>query len=143
MKYLTIALLILSLVSTPAFGKLGEDEKKARNRYGDPVKEEQVQNYDKKVYYNEKQPLYNLSILYKDGKAVIINYQLTDQGSLSLWRIEHILHRNIRQSGRRSTWYFNNKIKNPEQVNFINYNRDATATYYLKDNTLTIRTVNK
>lgn len=138
MKHLTIALLMLSLISTPAFGRLGDDERAARNRYGNPVKEEQVQNYDKKAHYNDNK--YKLNILYKDGRAVIINYQMADQGSISLWRIEHILHRNVRQTGRRSTWYFNNKIGNPEQVNFINYNRGATATYYLKDNTLTIRT---
>ncbi len=139
MKYLTISLLILSLLSTPAFGRLGDGEGTASNRYGNPVKEGQVQNYDKKVYYDDKP--YKVSILFKDGKAVIINYQMADQGSISLWRIEHILHRNVRQSGRRSTWYFNNKIKNPEQVNFINFNRDGAATYYLKNNTLTIRTV--
>ena len=143
MKYFAIAFLILSLLSTPAFGRLGDDENTANLRYGDPIKEEQIQNYDKKVYYNEKQPSYNLSILYKDGKAVIINYQLVNQNSISLWRIEHMLHRNARQSGRRSTWYFNNKIGNPEQINFINYNRDATAIYYLNNNTLTIRSVNE
>jgi hypothetical protein len=141
MKYLTTALFILSLISTPAFGRLGDDEGTARNRYGNPVKEKQVQNYDKKVYYDDKP--YNLSSLYKDGTAVIINYQMADKGSISLWRIEHILHRNARQSGRRSTWYFNNKISNPEQINFINYNRDASAVYYLKDNTITIRTIKK
>ena len=138
---ITIALLILSLLSTPAFGRLGDDEGKARNRYGNPVKEEQVQNYDKKVYYNDNK--YKLSILYKDGEAVIINYQMADQKSISMWRIEHILHRNVRQSGRRSTWYFNNKVGNPEQTNFINYDRDATATYYLSNNTLTIRSANE
>ena len=141
MKFLTITVLILSLLSTPAFGRLGDDEGTAKNRYGKPVKEEQIQNYDKKVYYKDKP--YSLSILYKDGKAVIINYQMADLGSISLWRIEHILHRNARQSGRRSTWYLNNKFGNPEQVHFINFNRDATATYYLENNTLTIRTVNK
>jgi hypothetical protein len=120
---------------------LGDDEKTAKNRYGNPVKEEQVQNYDKKAYYDDKP--YKVGILYKDGKAVIISYQMADQGSLSLWRIEHRLHRNARQSGRRSTWYLNNKIGNPEQVNFINIKRDAGATYNLKDSTLTIRTVNE
>ena len=141
MKYLTIiAFLILSLLSTPAFGRLGEDERTAKNRYGNPVKEEQVQNYDKKVYYDDKP--YTLNILYKDGKAVIMNYQMAHQGSLSLYRIEHILHNNATgESGRRSSWYFDNKISNPERVDFINYKRNATATYYLKDNTLTIRTV--
>ena len=139
MRYLIITVLMLSLLSTPAFGRLGDDEGTAKNRYGNPVKEEQVQNYDKKVYYNERQPSYNLSILYKDGKAVIMNYQMASKGSISLWRIEHILHRNARQSGRRSTWYLNNKIDNPEQVDFINYKKNATATYYLQNNTLTIR----
>ena len=139
MKYLTIALLILSLLSTPAFGKLGENEKEADNRYGNPVKEEQIQNYDKKVYYDNRP--YKVSILFKDGKAVIINYQMADQGSISIYRVEHILHRNARQSGRYSSWYFDNKISNPGQINFINYKRNAAATYYLKNNTLTIRTV--
>ena len=140
MKYLTIiAFLIFSLVSTPAFGRLGDDEKTASNRYGNPVKEEQIQNYDKKVYYDDKP--YNLNILYKDGKAVILNYQMAHRGSISLWRIEHMLHRNAKQSGRYSSWYFDNEAGNPGQIDFINYNRNAAATYYLKDNTLTVRTV--
>ena len=141
MKYLVMALLILPFLSTPAFGRLGDDENTAENRYGDPIKEEQVQNYDKKVYYNDNK--YKLSIFYKDGEAVIMNYQMADQGNIALWRIEHILHRNVRQSKRRSTWYFNNKIGNPEQINFINYKRNATATYYLNNNTLTIRSANE
>ena len=125
-----------------AFGRLGEDEGTAKNRYGDPVKEEQIQNYDKKVYYNNNK--YKMSILYKDGKAVIMNYQMASQGNISLWRIEHILHNNATgKRGRRSSWYFNNKIGNPELVDFINYKQNATATYYLKDNTLTIRADNK
>ncbi len=142
MKYLiTIALLIFSLVSTPAFGRLGEDEGKARNRYGKPVKVEQVQDYDKRIYYNDKP--YKMSILFKDGKAVIINYQMEFEGSISMWRIEHILHNNATgESGRRSSWYFYN-TGNPEQVDFINRKLNATATYYLKDNTLTVRKTNK
>ena len=82
MRYLAIAFLILSFLSTPAFGRLGEDEGTAKNRYGDPVKEEQIQNYDKKVYYNNNK--YKMSILYKDGKAVIMNYQMASQGNISM-----------------------------------------------------------
>jgi len=139
MKYFIITALVIILTSPPAFARLGEDETTISHRYGDPVKEIQIEKYDKKAFYRDKP--YNLEITFKDGRAVIIRYQLDGEAKrMSLWRIEHILHSNAKKEGGwESIWYLSNKLGPPGQIHFFNQQRNATATYDLRDNTLMVR----
>lgn len=66
MKYFILAAVMLALISTPALARLGEDEDTTNFRYGDPVKKEEVANFDKKLFYHDKP--YYLEITYKDGR---------------------------------------------------------------------------
>jgi len=139
MKHIIFAVLILIFFSLPAYGRLGEDETTSSFRYGDPIKEETVDNYDKKLFYHDKP--YNLEITYKDNRAVIIKYQLEGEAKrMSLWRIEHILHDNAKkEDGWKSIWYLSNELGPPGKIHFFNHQKNATATYDLADNTLTVR----
>lgn len=139
MKYLILSVLVIVITSSSAFARLGEDETTTSFRYGEPVKEERIDNYDKKLFYHDKP--YNLEIIYKDGKAVIINYQLDGEAKrMSIWRIDHILHNNAKKEGGwKSIWYLSNKLGPPGQIHFFNQQRNATATYNLVNNVLTVR----
>lgn len=138
MKYLGIALLLLTMMSAPAAARLGEDESTAAHRYGDPVREEQVDNYDKKLFYQDSP--YNLAITYLGGRAMIITYQLENKGEMSIWRISNILDDNAKKEGGwKSIWFFTDRSDAPGLIEFINEQQNAVAAYDLSDNSLTVR----
>jgi len=125
MNKCTVFAILFIFLSTPAFGRLGEAENTISHRYGDPVREAAEQGYDKKLFYHDKP--YNLEITYKDGRAVIIQYQLDGEAKrMSLWRIEHILHNNAKkEDGWKSIWYLFNKPGPPGRIQFFNQQKNA------------------
>lgn len=138
MKNLILTFLIIVLFSNPAFARLGEDEKTTGFRYGDPVRVEQVKNYDKKIFYH-KSP-YDLAVTYKEGRAVIITYKLENKGKMSIGRIVSILDNNAKKEGGwESVWFFYDLTLSPAKIEFINQQQDAEAIYDLTENSLTVR----
>lgn len=141
MKYIIFSTAFILLINTPVLAIIGETEEACSQRYGSPIKEEVIQGYDKKAYYNSSP--YNLSILFKDGEAVIINYQMEDKSNMSLWRLEHILHDHgsAFMSGIRNVWYIDYKPDREWQIDFIDRDKNHAAFYNVKSNTLTIRSI--
>jgi hypothetical protein len=138
MKYLIFAVLIIALLNTPAWARLGEDENTSNARYGHPVRVEQVENFDKKIFYHNSP--YNLTVTFKDGKTVIITYQLDNKGDMSIQRISSILDNNAKKEGGwESIWYFYDITSTPARIEFMNQQQNATAVYDLSDKSLTVR----
>jgi hypothetical protein len=138
MKHFTAAILLLALCSSPVLARLGEDETTAGHRYDDPVSEEKVSGYDRKLLYHD--PPYNIAITFKDNRAVIITYQLVNNEQMSIWRIEQILEDNAKKEGGwKSIWFFGEVPCGPDEISFINGQKNAVAVYNLKKDALTIR----
>ena len=133
--------MFILLINTPVFARIGETEEACSQCYGNPIKEEKIQDYDKKTSYNS--PPYNLSILFKDGKADVINYQMEDKSNMPLWRLERILHDHgsAFMGGIRNVWYIDYKPNQEWQIDFIDRDKNNAAVYNVKNNTLTIRSI--
>ena len=138
MKNLILTFLIIILLSNPAFARLGEDEKTAGFRYGEPVRVEEVKNYDKKIFYHSSP--YDLAITYKEGRAVIITYQLENKANMSIGRVVSILDNNAKKEGGwESVWFFYDVTLSPARIEFKNQQQNAEAVYDLTENSLTVR----
>lgn len=131
--------LSVMMISGYAFARLGENEDISKQRYGDPVKVEEMEEGSKMIYYTSG--LYNISILFKNDKAVVINRQIKDKSRISLFRIEHLLHNNGDYSGPRNIWYLNGASEEKGEIYFIDRSGNTVATYYLGTNTLSIKAV--
>ena len=143
MKFLLLILSIFLLTYTPAQARLAETEDLAKQRYGKSLNEVNLQNHEKRSYYRTSQ--YSISILFKDGVAKEINYQLNNEGSISISRLEHLLHNSnvppYPGGLKKSVWFIDSRVVREGEVNFIDKRQRIAATYFLTDNNLSIRII--